>query len=495
MWNDSQCDVRRNCHPSSVSAEVSRKMHVSRTTSLVAASFLFCSVVVNESAPVWLPVQWKNFYYHRMDLPKKCCIEGYLFDEELTCVRRNFSKEETKTEVRAYYGLSCEKANAVWMEDGGVPDWSYTTVYVPDDYCLETATNGTRVLARCPDLFKSEDNASSTPAVPPATGSNNDSTRANPCGLPVDDYNRTRRIATKLDAVVFWGAKTYMSTNMAHVVLCIVVVVTYLTVAELRKGVYNRAVLRHNICLLALGCILTVLAYCDLCECPLNDNLTIFLWLLLQYFTLATVFWLNVICFGMTLCITRFRWTMGPGANTDRENCRRMLFYGLFAWGGALLPTVIAAIFEYTPGIPTNFPLKPNYLRYRLGPNPTVNLYFFAIPLLTLFCNNVLFLFTTYKILRIQRSTKIATKNQSSVLTKKYFLFLRLYLLMGAPWFFGCLLACLNKLVILKICRLIQPILWLFMLLAPKKIRRKIVDKLCSARSDDHQGTATQATN
>nr|XP_050850379.1 G-protein coupled receptor Mth2-like [Vespula vulgaris] len=442
-------------------------MHVRCTVRLLFTSFLF--FVENIAAPIRPSTKWNG--YHRIDLPKKCCIEGYLFNDELTCVKviedNNFSKE-METEVRAY-GVSCEKDVAMWMEERGPNDsWTYATVDVPNDYCLEMMTNGTQVLARCPDLLKMNDNSSTANSIV-STTTTTTRTVYNERKTICDNKNRTK----KLEAI-FWGAKTYMLTNIAHMILCIVVVVTYLSVPELRKGVYNHAVLRHNISLLGLGSILTFLSYC---QYPLDDNLTILLWLLLQYFTLATVFWLNVICFDMTLCITRFRWTVGLGANNERDKYRRLLLYGVFAWGGALLPTVVAGIFEYTPGIPKNFPLKPNYVRYCLGPNPTVNFYFFVIPLITLLCNNVLFLFTTYKIIRIQSSTKIATKNQSSVLTKKYFLFLRLYLLMGAPWFFGTLLACLNKLVILKICRLIQPILWLFMLLARKNIRQKIADR------------------
>lgn len=448
-------------------------MHVHRIARLFFTNFLFfienTAAAVPPPPPSPLPIRpstkWNG--YHRIDLPKKCCIEGYLFDEELTCVKvieDNYFSKEMETEIRAH-GFSCEKNVAMLMERGPNDSWTYTTVDVPNDYCLETMTNGTIVLARCSSLLKIYEN-SSTPSIfsTTATRINNESKTTTIC----DNKNRTK----KLEAI-FWGAKTYMLTNIAHMILCIIVVVTYLSVPELRKGVYNRAVLRHNISLLGLGCILTFLSYC---QYPLDDNLTILLWLLLQYFTLATVFWLNVICFDMTLSITRFRWTVGLGANNERDKYRRLLLYDVFAWGGALLPTVVAGIFEYTPGIPKNFPLKPNYVRYCLGPNPTVNFYFFVIPLITLFCNNVLFLFTTYKIIRIQSSTKMATKNQSSLLIKKYFLFLRLYLLMGAPWFFGTLLACLNKLVILKICRLIQPILWLFMLLTRKNIRQKIAD-------------------
>ncbi|XP_015185516.1 PREDICTED: uncharacterized protein LOC107071232 isoform X2 [Polistes dominula] len=447
-------------------------MHVRNT--IILTSFLIFVANIN-AIPVKRLIKWNE--YNQIDLPRKCCIEDYLFDDELmTCVKvikdDDFS-EEMGTEIRAYE-LPCKMVAIIWIENGANNSWTYTTDDFPNDYCLETTMNRTQVLARCPGLSKVNENTSIVSMMKTKT------------------YNETAKICNDEDSIkkwdlVFWGSRSYMATNAAHMIISIIVVLIYLFIPELRKGNYNHSVLQHNISLLGLGCILSYLCYC---KYPLADNLVIILWLSLQFFTVATFFWLNVICFDMTLCITRFRWTVGLSGNKEKDKYKRILIYSVFAWGGALLPTVVAAIFEYTPGIPKNFPMKPNYVRYCLGPNPIVNLYFFALPLITLFCNNVLFLFTTYKIVRIQRSTEIATKNQSSALTKKYFLFLRLYLFMGAPWFFGSLLACLNKLVILKLCRLIQPILWLFMLLARKDIRHKIANRFCFCiKSKDHNGT------
>lgn len=451
--------------------------------------------------------------------PRKCCVAGYAFNEDLECVhvepdRLNYTMGDTWRTMQqegeiitviasAVPGLNCRED--ISMSDNHLLRTFAPAFYTSNKYCVEKMTNGTSVLAKCPSSshkttkFDQDDAAAlmlmtttktkmkimtittvtTISRISTVTRTSTGTTNAS------SDVSRKKgeeavRRGNGLRAVVFWGAQTYMDTNVAHVVLCIIVVAVYLFLPELGKSIYNRAVLRHNICLLLQGCILTFLGYCDLCECPMTDNLTVFLWIVLQYFTNATGFWLNVICFDMTLSITKFRWMMGPGQRTSREQNRRLLLYSVFAWGGALIPAVIALILEYCPGIPEDFLLKPNYRRYREGPNIVVNLYFFGIPLLTLFWNNVLFVFTTYKIICIQRSTEIATRGQNNVLRKKYFLFLQLYLLMGAPWFFGSLLACLNNLVILKVCRLTQPILWLLMLAGHKKLRRKLTDKLRS---------------
>lgn len=491
----------------------------------VATSFL-CVISIAVAYPTMNPVQYRV----AKDAPsRKCCGADYAFNENLECVhvdpgRLNYRTDDTwrttpqQEEIvtviaSAVQGLNCRK-------DARVSDNHFMRTYAPAfsasaRYCVEKMTNGTLVLAKCPSGSDEEDAAAlmwmtatktemgktiTTVTTITRTVTTTTTTVTTNASSDVfkkkEDGDKTRTFVHRgngdLRTVIFWGAQTYMDTNVAHAVLCIIVVAVYLLVPELGKSIYNRSVLRHNICLLVQGCILTFLGYCELCECPMPDDFTVFLWIALQYFTNATGFWLNVICFDMTLSITKFQWMMGSGQRTSQEENRRLLLYGAFAWGGALIPAVVALILEYCPGIPEDFPLKPNYRHYRDGPNIVVNLYFFGIPLLTLFWNNVLFVFTTYKIIQIQRSTEIATRGQNNALWRKYFLFLQLYLLMGSPWFFGSLLACLNNLVILKSCRLIQPILWLLMLAGHKKLRRKLTDKLrCCERRTEANATGS----
>lgn len=468
-----------------------------------------------------------NTKYRVVKTPKKCCLVGYAFNEDLECVHAEPDRLDYTTHdgvwpgsssrhrpwlivtmIASLRGLSCRE-DAADNVGSASTNSRFSRVYAPTfyasrEYCVERMINGTTVLARCP----TDDDGVSTGMTVTRTTTTTTTTITTVTTITTTITTTTTIAAnassttTKEDApyvpchgfrmVVFWGAQTYMDANVAHVVLCFVIVVIYLSIPELGKSVYNRAVLRHNICLLSLGCILTFLGFCDLCECPMSDNVAIFLWITLQYFTNATGFWLNVICFDMTLSITRFRWMVGSGQRTNQEENRRLMLYGVFAWGGALIPAVVALVLEYYPGIPEDFPLKPNYRRYRDGPNLVVNLYFFGISLLMFFWSNVLFAFTTYKIVRIRKSTEIATQNQNKVLRKKYFLFLQLYLLMGSPWFFGSLFACLNKLVILKICRLIQPILCLLMLATHKKLRQRFTDKLrCVIKRRDTNTTSS----
>ncbi|XP_011867506.1 PREDICTED: uncharacterized protein LOC105561800 [Vollenhovia emeryi] len=460
---------------------------------LCAVTFLLRLVVSIAASPTAEVV-------HQPGALSKCCVAGYAFNEELECVdaepgRLNYTHDAWRTlstrrpqrivtMIASVRGLSCRDD----ADEKSDPPRIRSVFRSPGDYCIENMINGTTVLIKCATVDSAvtldRENSTETTVVTKTTTIITVTTITTVTTVSVTNVSSTEnetevvRHCNSLGSVFFWGAYTYMGTNLAHVVMSTIVVVVYLSVPELGRSIYNRAVLRHNGCLLLQGCLLTLLAFCNLCGVPISDELETLLWILMQYFTNATVFWLNVICFDMALSITRFRWMLGSGQQTSREENRRLLLYGAFAWGSAFLPAVVAVILEFCPGIPEDFPLKPNYRRYHGGPNYLVNVYFFGIPLLTLFLNNVLFVFTTYKIIRIRRSTEIATRNHTNALRKKYFLFLQLYLLMGAPWFFGLLFACMNKLVVMKICRLIWPILWLLMLASHKKLRRKLADKL-----------------
>ncbi|XP_011643527.1 uncharacterized protein LOC105431191 [Pogonomyrmex barbatus] len=498
-----------------------------RASGWSTAIFQLCLV----SIAAGYPIHPTKGVTHRPGVPKKCCLSGYAFNENLECVhakldqfdytthdaRRTISSHSPQrivTVIASAQGLRCdgeENDTSSKYHPRGLP---INSIFRSSrDYCIENMINGTTVLIKCAEIGSevSLDRENSTEMTIVTKTTTTTTTRriitvttittittisltnvSSNMSKEDEMINEMTHRCSDLRTVFFWGAQTYMDTNVAHVVLSTIVVVVYLSIPELGKSIYNRAVLRHNVCLLLQGFFLTFLGYCNLCGFATSDDFDTLLWILMQYFTNATVFWLNVICFDMTLSITRFRWMMGSGQQTIQEENRRLLLYGVFAWGGALVPAVVAVILEFCPGIPEDFPLKPNYRRYHGGPNYVVNIYFFGIPLLTLFWNNVLFVFTTYKIIRIQRSTEIATRNNTNVLRKKYFLFLQLYLLMGAPWFFGLLFACLNKLVVMKICRLIWPILWLLMLATHKKLRQKLANKLrCVRKKSDIVATVS----
>ncbi|KAI4501210.1 hypothetical protein M0802_003583 [Mischocyttarus mexicanus] len=252
-------------------------MHVRHIIKLFITSFFF--FVTSTAIPIGPLIKGNS--YHRIDLPRKCCIDGYLFDEELSCVNvieDNHFLEEMGTEILAYE-LSCKKLDVTWTEHGPNNSWAYTTVDFQNDYCLETTMNGTQVLARCLELSKMNENSTLEASIISMTTMSkayNKTTRI------CNDKNRTKRWESN-----FWGTSSYMPSNTAHMVFCILVVVIYMAIPELRKGIYNQAVLQHNISLLGLGLVLSILNYG---KYPMADDLIIILWLCMQFFTVATVF-------------------------------------------------------------------------------------------------------------------------------------------------------------------------------------------------------------
>lgn len=398
----------------------------------------------------------------QIDIPRKCCDNGFAFNDNYDCVKQQRINESDHEWSGPYVtvdiSFTCSDHIIPTSRNCDETSGTYSTIFIPTDSCIDMMVNGTEVLVKC--SYQMSHDSDST-------------------------------IVGGIGAVIFWGAQTYMPANIAHAVLCLIVVIVYYFVPDLGNNLHNRAVLRHNISLLILGVILTLLGYCEICECMFGNTVTSVLWLCLQFISNASVYWLNVICFDMTIMITRFHWLRGDVNRNEREDNRRLLLYDILVWGGSLLPTMLAAVLEFYPQIPNDFPLKANYNDSTKGPKTAVNMYFFLVPMCTLFCNNILFVFTTYRIIKIQRSTEMATKKHTNFLKKKYFLFLRLYLLMGAPWFFGTLLACFNKLFLLKVTRMIQPTLWLIMLVTHKKFRQKISSKLSCARSEDSKTPTT----
>lgn len=367
----------------------------------------------------------------QIDIPhNKCCQDGYLFNSEYQCERNsNGSSYEinNNTVQSADMKFKCPIGQSTV--------YSFTLENLTHNLCSDLMSNGSEIFASC------------------------------------RKYESTSEGIAK---VMMWGTQTYMPANIAHVILCLTIIVIYYFVPELNKNLYNRAVLRHYASLMCLGIMLSTIGYIDLCHCEVNDRILTLLWLGLQFFTLSTVFWLNVICYDMTTVITKFEWH-----RSAPEDKRRLFLYSIFVWTCSAVPVIFCGTFEFAPGIPNDYFLKANYLAYRGERRMVVNYYFFFLPTVTLIFNNVLFIYTTYKMIRINQSTEIATKNQSKTVKKKYFLFLKLYVLMGAPWFFGCLSAFIwNELIILKFCRVLQPALWIVILLADKKLRTTILEKM-----------------
>lgn len=186
--------------------------------------------------------------------------------------------------------------------------------------------------------------------------------------------------------------------------------------------------------------------------------------LILMFLTISSVLWMFIMCFDVTLTITRFRWAPATTSNSTDQN-RKFRTYAIWIYCGSFVPTGFAGIFELVPAVPKNCPLRPNFNNFN-DTNFAVIGYVTFIPAIVFLANNFLFIYTSWRMFQIQKSTSIATENRAK---KSYITYLKLYFLMDAPWLTGALGAIYPDLWILKLYRMVHPIL-LLMAILPRKM-------------------------
>ncbi|XP_031827193.1 uncharacterized protein LOC116424655 [Nomia melanderi] len=306
-----------------------------------------------------------------------------------------------------------------------------------------------------------------------------------------DDYYRRDNDTNKNDtrrwhcdsvftSLNFWGANIVVFANTIYIVPYAIVVIVYFLVPGLGARAYDKAVMCYNITQILLNGILISMGSCILCHVPLHPDVYTFVGLSLMFLTISSTCWLFVICIDMTLTITRFRWASQIDSNHHHREKMKFFTYAGWTLGGSLLPTALACIAELSPILAESSSIRPNFKKFQQRPNLSVILYVTTFPILTCFANTILFCYTSYRMCMIQKSTKLATENSTtyngtfkvSKARKRYFLFLRLYLLMDAPWITNALAAAFTDLWLLKFLRMIQPILMLLAILPPHTITR-----------------------
>ncbi|XP_015185476.1 PREDICTED: G-protein coupled receptor Mth2-like [Polistes dominula] len=283
-----------------------------------------------------------------------------------------------------------------------------------------------------------------------------------------NDDETCRSILTPLS---FWGANIVVFANVIYILPYLIVVLIYSTVSGLRKRAYDRAVLCYNILQIVLNLILIAIGLSLLCRVSLYFSVYTVSCLALMFLSISSTVWLFVICIDMTLVITRFRWKPSSDPKQYRtQERRKFLIFSAWVWGISFVPTAIATIVELSPLVPNNSPFKPNFHHFSNGPNIAVIVYVATIPFIICLMNSMLFVYTTYKIIKIRKSTAIASKNTTKA-KESYFMFLKLYFLMDAPWITSALGAIYTELWLFKFFRMIQPILMLIVILPKNSLK------------------------
>ncbi|XP_046613321.1 uncharacterized protein LOC124301853 [Neodiprion virginianus] len=375
----------------------------------------------------------------------KCCPKGYSFGRTLKCVISVYSNSEFILNEANYGNQTDFNTTSCYRSGESVND-----IQAAD---LEYARNLTEV-----DMCMDVDDRNGTVYVK---------------SCPVDWRERPKRCDGVFTPIFPWGASIVIGAYLIHGIPFVIVVVLCILDPELRNRAYDKAVLSCCICQVCIAVVLSVMGYFFLCYELLRPTwLYIVFGLMLQFTTIGAVCWLNVICLEMTLAITRLRWRHGNDM-TGSVEARKSFKYAAYVWGSSSVFTAITCFIELCPWIPTTSVLKPNFESVYDGVNYKVIFYVGLAPVITFILNNVLFIYTTYKVVNIRKSTVVASENNRKT-KKKYFMYLRLYLVMDAPSIIGVISSIYPEIWVLKFIRMIQPISMLLAILPQKKFCRAL---------------------
>ncbi|KXJ82612.1 hypothetical protein RP20_CCG012774 [Aedes albopictus] len=213
---------------------------------------------------------------------------------------------------------------------------------------------------------------------------------------------------------------------------------------------------------------------------------------LLYFFVLVAFFWLNVMCFDIF-------WTFSSGVVIKNER-KRFLYYSLYAWGCPLVLVVLVAIFENTE-------LIEDHLRPGFGINncsfytdKMVQFLYLYLPLLILIAANLyFFIVTAVRIIRVQRATEAALKNDSRRHNRfendrhRFTLYLRLFIVMGVTWTFEIISWAMENSIwifyVVDVCNCLLGVMIFFLFVWKQKVR-----KLVAKRIGRHRGFSRTKT-
>ncbi|XP_011310465.1 G-protein coupled receptor Mth2 [Fopius arisanus] len=271
----------------------------------------------------------------------------------------------------------------------------------------------------------------------------------------------------------FWGATMMIFATIIYTLPYILVAIVYCVYADLRKRAFDNSLICYNSSYVMLNLTIITLGFFELCHRPLPDFVYGILGSVIVYFTQASCLWLFTLCFDMTLVITRFRWAPSGSSKARSEN-RKFRVYSMFNWGLSVLPAFIVVITEFALSLPKESPVRANFSDFHGPPNKSLLIYTLTIPVLCLLTNTALFIYTSYRIVKVKKDNRILNENNARKEKEKYLVYLKLYIIMDAPWLTGALSAIYPSLWILKFFRIFQPILMLYIILPKKKILKTI---------------------
>ncbi|XP_066603097.1 G-protein coupled receptor Mth2-like [Prorops nasuta] len=374
----------------------------------------------------------------------KCCKDGSILYYDLACTSY---ADDTKTifHVLNVTGDAVVNHTTCFMDaDGGYlsAPINNTLTHRPENWCLDVLPDGTAVGLKI-SLVAGNGSAVTCKALRP---------------------DRCDSVFTPLK---YWGASIVIFANIIYIIPYVLVVSCYVILPDLRKRAYNKAVACYNLAQLVQNAIMIDLGRSILCYKRISRLKFFVTGTLMMYLTVSSTLWLFIICFDMTLVITRFRWVAKGDNNRDQE-FRKILMYSCVCWGLPLIPSLLVVVLDLVPWLPENSPYRPNIHNF-YNPNTAFYIYFTVIPIIVCLTDTVLFIFTSWKLYQAKRANALALNNNASKKkTKNYLVFFKLYLLMDSAYISGAVGAAFPNLWIVKFFRMIQPILML-MAIIPRR--------------------------
>ncbi|XP_044249734.1 probable G-protein coupled receptor Mth-like 1 [Drosophila takahashii] len=150
--------------------------------------------------------------------------------------------------------------------------------------------------------------------------------------------------------------------------------------------------------------------------------------ILMQFFFLAAFFWLNTMCFNIWWTFRDFR----PSSLERNQEALRRYLYSLYAWGGPLLITFVAACVDQ---LPETTLLRPGFGQlYCWFDNRNLSIFaYFYGPIGLLLCANIaLFVSTTHQLTcGLWKREDVKSSSEKSALGR---VCLKLVVVMGVTW-------------------------------------------------------------
>ncbi|KAF6206877.1 hypothetical protein GE061_018113 [Apolygus lucorum] len=158
-----------------------------------------------------------------------------------------------------------------------------------------------------------------------------------------------------------------------------------------------------------------------------------------QFFFLATFFWLNVMCIDIYWAFSDLR-SLGGAGGTWRDQ-KKLMCYSAYAWGMPLLILGVTIAVDLMPSVPTTSRFKPAmgldkcFFRGRIAGWT----YFYGPMAVILLMNCLLFAITAFHLYRHRRDACVLKRGDSrrhgpGSDKERFNLYLKLFLVMGINW-------------------------------------------------------------